>query len=121
MINEAIAYKKDIIPRARGESEKIIQGAEAYKKEVVARSEGDADRFNSILKSYKNNEDVTKNRIYLETLEDILQNANKVIIDTKQGSGVVPYLPLPEIEKRKKKQRKEETKPKEPENNQNVE
>ena len=121
VINEAIAYKNDIIPRARGESEKIIQGAEAYKKEVVARSEGDADRFNSILKSYKNNEDVTKNRIYLETLEDILQNANKVIIDTKQGSGVVPYLPLPEIEKRKKKQRKEETKPKEPENKQNVE
>ena len=103
VINEAIAYKNDIIPRARGESEKIIQGAEAYKREVVARSEGDAQRFDSILKSYKNNEDVTKNRIYLETLEEILQNANKVIIDTKQGSGVLPYLPLPEIQKRNKK------------------
>jgi len=103
VINEAIAYKNDIIPRARGESEKIIQGAEAYKREVVARSEGDAQRFDSILKSYKNNEDVTKNRIYLETLEGILQNANKVIIDTKQGSGVLPYLPLPEIQKKNKK------------------
>ena len=103
VINEAIAYKNDIIPRARGESEKIIQGAEAYKREVVARSEGDAQRFDSILKSYKNNEDVTKNRIYLETLEEILQNANKVIIDTKQGSGVLPYLPLPEIQKKNKK------------------
>merc|ERR1711964_545296 len=67
-INESIAYKNDIIPRARGESEKIIQSGEAYKREVVARSEGDVNRFNSILKSYKNNEDVTKNRIYLETL-----------------------------------------------------
>ena len=103
MINESIAYRNDIIPRARGEAEKITQQAEAYKQEVVARSEGDAQRFNSILQSYKNNEDVTKNRIYLETLEEILQNANKVIIDTKQGSGVLPYLPLPEIKKRNKK------------------
>ena len=106
-INEAIAYKNDIIPKARGESAKIVQEAEAYKKEVVARSEGDANRFNSILKSYKTNEDVTKNRIYLETLEEILQNANKVIIDTKQGSGVLPYLPLPEIQKKKKKKKNE--------------
>ena len=103
VINEAIAYKNDIIPRARGESEQIIQKAEAYKREVVARSEGDAQRFESVLKSYKNNEDVTKNRIYLETLEGILQNATKVIIDTKQGSGVLPYLPLPEIRKKNKK------------------
>ena len=109
-INEAIAYRNDIIPKARGEAAKIVQESEAYKKEVVARSEGDANRFNSILKSYKKNEDVTKNRIYLETLEEVLQNANKVIIDTKQGSGVIPYLPLPEIKKRKKKQEKEENK-----------
>ena len=92
-INEAIAYRNDIIPKARGEAAKIVQESEAYKKEVVARSEGDANRFDSILKSYKKNEDVTKNRIYLETLEEVLQNANKVIIDTKQGSGVLPYLP----------------------------
>ena len=107
-INEAIAYRNDIIPKARGEAAKIVQESEAYKKEVVARSEGDANRFNSILKSYKNNENVTKNRIYLETLEEILQNANKVIIDTKQGSGVLPYLPLPEIKKRKRNEEKEE-------------
>ena len=90
-INEAIAYRNDIIPKARGEAAKIVQESEAYKREVVARSQGDANRFNSILKSYKTNEDVTKNRIYLETLEEVLQNANKVIIDTKQGSGVLPY------------------------------
>jgi len=103
VINEGIAYKNDIIPRSRGEAEQIIQKAEAYKREVVARSEGDAQRFESVLKSYKNNEDVTKKRIYLETLEGIFQNATKVIIDTKQGSGVLPYLPLPEIRKRNKK------------------
>jgi len=107
-INEAIAYRNDIIPKARGEAAKIVQESEAYKKEVVARSEGDANRFNSILKSYKTNEDVTKSRIYLETLEEILQNANKVIIDTKQGSGVLPYLPLPEIKKRKRNQEEKE-------------
>ena len=109
-INEAIAYRNDIIPKARGEAAKIVQESEAYKKEVVARSEGDANRFNSILKSYKKNEDVTKNRIYLETLEEVLQNASKVIIDTKQGSGVLPYLPLPEIKKRTRNQEKEENK-----------
>ena len=103
VINEGIAYKNDIIPRSRGEAEQIIQKAEAYKREVVARSEGDAQRFESVLKSYKNNEDVTKKRIYLETLEGIFQNATKVIIDTKQGSGVLPYLPLPEIRKKNKK------------------
>ena len=109
-INEAIAYRNDIIPKARGNAAKIVQESEAYKKEVIARSEGDANRFNSILKSYKTNEDVTKSRIYLETLEEVFQNANKIIIDTKQGSGVIPYLPLPEIKKIKKKQEKEENK-----------
>ena len=105
VINESIAYKNDLIPRARGEAEQILQEAEAYKREVVARSEGDSDRFNSVLKAYKNNEDVTRNRIYLETLEKIFQNATKVIIDTKQGSGVLPYLPLPEIQKRNKRKK----------------
>ena len=109
-INEAIAYRNDRIPKARGNAAKIVQESEAYRKEVIARSEGDANRFNSILKSYKTNEDVTKNRIYLETLEEVFQNANKIIIDTKQASGVIPYLPLPEIKKRKKKQEKEENK-----------
>jgi membrane protease subunit HflK len=119
-INEAIAYRNDIIPKARGEAAKIVQESEAYRKEVVARSQGDANRFNSILKSYKNNEDVTKNRIYLETLEEVFQNANKVIIDTKQGSGVLPYLPLPEIKKRKRKQEKEENKEPNVTNEENV-
>ncbi len=99
--NEAEAYRNDIIPRARGEAEQIIQEAEAYKQEVVARSTGDAERFDDIYESYRSAKDVTLRRIYLETMEEVLGNANKLIIDQKaSGSGVLPYLPLPELQKR---------------------
>jgi membrane protease subunit HflK len=99
--NEAEAYRNDIIPRARGEAEQLIQEAEAYKQEVVARAQGDAERFNNVYKSYSGAKDVTVRRIYLETMEEVLGNANKVLIDSGTGgSGVVPYLPLPELQKR---------------------
>jgi membrane protease subunit HflK len=99
--NEAEAYRNDIIPRARGEAEQIIQEAEAYKQEVVSRSSGDAARFNDVYESYRVAKDVTVRRIYLETMEEVLGNANKVIIDqSASGSGVLPYLPLPELQKR---------------------
>ena len=99
--NEAEAYRNDIIPRARGEAEQLIQEAEAFKQEVVARAQGDAERFNNVYKSYSVAKDVTVRRIYLETMEEVLGNANKVLIDRGVGgSGVVPYLPLPELQKR---------------------
>ncbi|MDE0807994.1 MAG: FtsH protease activity modulator HflK [Alphaproteobacteria bacterium] len=99
--NEAEAYRNDIVPRARGESQQLLQGADAYRQEVVNRAQGDANRFNSVYEAYKRSKDVTKMRIYLETLEEVFQNVNKVIIDGDAGgSGVVPYLPLPEIQKR---------------------
>jgi len=99
--NEAEAYRNDIIPRARGEAEQIIQEAEAYKQEVVSRSSGDAARFNDVYNSYRVAKDVTVRRIYLETMEEVLGNANKIIIDqSASGSGVLPYLPLPELQKR---------------------
>jgi membrane protease subunit HflK len=99
--NEAEAYRNDIIPRARGEAEQIIQEAEAYKQEVVARASGDAERFNNVYQSYSSAKDVTVRRIYLETMEEVLGRANKVIVDSAtSGSGVVPYLPLPELQKR---------------------
>ncbi|HAE74994.1 MAG TPA: FtsH protease activity modulator HflK [Alphaproteobacteria bacterium] len=98
--NQAEAYRNALIPKARGEAEKIIQEAEGYKREVVARSTGDAERFLSVYNSYKLAKDVTVKRIYLETLEEVLKNANKIIIDESAGTGVVPYLPLPEIQKR---------------------
>ena len=100
---QAEAYRNALIPKARGEAEKIIQEAEGYKREVVARSQGDAERFVSVYNSYKLAKDVTVKRIYLETLEEVLKNSNKIIIDESAGTGVVPYLPLPEIDKRRDK------------------
>ncbi len=97
--NEAEAYSNDVIPRARGEAAKILQAAEAYKKEVVAKAEGEASRFISIYNEYKNAKQVTQERMYLETMEKVLADIDKVIIDKESGSGVVPYLPLPELKK----------------------
>ena len=101
--NEAEAFRNDIVPRARGEAQQLLQGAEAYRQEVVNRAQGDANRFNSVYQAYRQSKDVTTTRIYLETLESIFSNVNKVIIDSevgKAGGGVVPYLPLPEIKKK---------------------
>ena len=101
--NEAEAFRNDIVPRARGEAQQLLQGAEAYRQEVVNRAQGDANRFNSVYQAYRQSKDVTTTRIYLETLEGIFSNVNKVIIDSevgKAGGGVVPYLPLPEIKKK---------------------
>ena len=98
--NEAEGYANDVIPRARGEAEKILQEAEAYKKQVVAAAEGEASRFLAIYNEYKNAKEVTQERMYLETMEKVLADIDKVIIDKQTGSGVVPYLPLPELKKR---------------------
>ncbi len=99
--NEAEAYANDVIPRARGEAAKILQAAEAYKKEVVARAEGEASRFVAIYNEYAKAKEVTQERMYLETMEKVLADIDKVIIDKNSGSGVVPYLPLPELTKKK--------------------
>jgi len=98
--NEAEAYQNDVIPRARGEAAKILQEAEAYKKQVVAAAEGEASRFLAIYNEYAKAKRVTQERMYLETMEKVLADIDKVIIDRKAG-GVVPYLPLPELSKKK--------------------
>ncbi|MGC2202789.1 MAG: FtsH protease activity modulator HflK, partial [Stellaceae bacterium] len=97
--NEAEAYRNDIIPRARGDAVRIKQEAAAYQQEIVARSQGDADRFTSVYNAFKVAQDVTLQRLYLETMEEILKNSNKVIIDksAQGGNGVLPYLPLPAL------------------------
>ncbi len=95
--NEAQAYANDVIPRARGEAQKILQAAEAYKKEVVAKAEGEASRFLAIYNEYAKAKEVTKKRMHLETMERVLADINKIIIDKNAGSGVVPYLPLQEL------------------------
>lgn len=101
--NEAETYRNDIIPRARGEAARILQEAEAYQQQVVARAEGEAGRFVSVVEKYKLAKDVTRRRLYLETMEDTLKGMNKIIIDRKAAGGMVPYLPLNELKPQKEK------------------
>ncbi len=96
--NEAEAYSNDVIPRARGEAAKILQAAEAYKKQVVAKAEGEASRFLAIYNEYAKAKQVTQERMFLETMEKVLADINKIIIDKNSGSRVVPYLPLKELQ-----------------------
>jgi modulator of FtsH protease HflK len=97
--NEAESYRNDIVPRARGDAARIQQEAEAYLAEIVARSTGDANRFDAVYQAYKVAQDVTLQRLYIETMEEILKNSNKIIIDkaAEGQSGVLPYLPLPNL------------------------
>ena len=98
LVNEAEAYRNDVVPRAHGDAARIDQEAQAYKAQVVLLAQGDAARFQSILQSYNAAKDVTARRLYIETMESILKNTNKVLIDRGvSGSGVLPYLPLPSL------------------------
>lgn len=103
IVNEARAYNNNIVPRARGEAQKMIEDASAYREQMINEAEGEAQRFLSVYNAYKGNKAVTKRRIYLERMQDVLNGSEMVIIDQGSGSGkggVVPYLPLPEIKKR---------------------
>jgi membrane protease subunit HflK len=103
--NEAEAYRNDVVPRARGEAARLVFEAEAYAAEVVSRSEGDASRFDQVYQAYLQDQDVTIERIYIETLEEIMLSVDKIIIDQgAAGSGVVPYLALPQIDRQQQSQ-----------------
>jgi len=95
--NEAEAYANDILPRARGDADRIKQEADAYKQQVVNLAEGEAKSFQAVYESYQKSKDVTAWRLYLESMDEVLKKASKVIIDSsgKGVSGVVPYMPLP--------------------------
>jgi modulator of FtsH protease HflK len=95
-INEAQAYRNDIVPRAHGDAARVVQEAEAYRAQVVQQAQGDANRFLSVYQAYSAAQDVTARRLYIETVEAILKSTNKVILDKSASSaGVLPYLPLP--------------------------
>jgi membrane protease subunit HflK len=101
-VNEATAYRNDIVPRAKGEAERIIQDANAYKERLTAEAEGEAKRFVSVLDAYRTGPDLTTRRLYLERMQDILSNTHNVIIDQGEGGQkVVPYLALPELQRRR--------------------
>ncbi len=102
-IEEAAKYANRKLGQARGEAAQIREQAQAYKGRVVAVATGESKRFLSVLEEYKKAKDVTRQRLFLETMEQILANSTKIIIEQKAGSGVVPYLPLPEVAKRKRK------------------
>ena len=95
--NVAQAYANKVVPEAQGKAAAIIQEAEGYREQTVAEAKGQASRFDQVYAQYKKAPDVTRERIYLETMEKVLGAANKVIVDNPHGQGVVPYLPLPEL------------------------
>ncbi len=98
--NEALSYANDIVPRARGQAQQIRLESEGYKQRVIAEAEGEAARFVSIYNEYAKAPYVTRQRIYLETLQEVFSGKQKIIIDGGTGgSGVVPYLPLNELQK----------------------
>jgi membrane protease subunit HflK len=98
--NEADAYANRVVPEARGEAQRILQGAQAYKEQTVAESIGRTDRFLKIYDEYAKAPDVTRRRMFLETMERVMQGTEKVIIDDKLGgTGVVPFLSLNEVNK----------------------
>jgi membrane protease subunit HflK len=94
-INEAEGYRNDIIPKARGEAARIIKEAEGYKIERIRKAEGDVAKFNQILAEYQKGKEVTKYRLYIETMEKILPNMNKFIIEETENN-VLKLLPLNE-------------------------
>ena len=101
--NEGQAYANDVIPCARGDAARVIQEAEGYKAKVVATAEGDAQRFKQVLAQYAKAPEVTRERMYLQTMQDVYTNSTKVLIDT-HGSGNLLYLPLDKLIEQSKAQ-----------------
>ena len=90
-INQAQAYNNDVLPKARGEAAKLLQEAEGYKQEIISNAEGDTQRYTAVYMQYKASKQVTKDRLYLETIEEILKGANKVIVGAE---GMLPHMAI---------------------------
>ena len=94
LVKEADGYREDLLPKARGRAASIIRGAEAYKAERVKHAQGDAEKFLAVLKEYEKAKDVTRKRLYLETMEQILPGIRKFVIDPETGGNLLQFLPL---------------------------
>lgn len=94
--NEAQAYANDVVPRAVGSASRLKEEADAYKARIVAQAQGDAQRFKSVLAEYQKSPQVTRDRMYLDAMQQVYSNATKVLIDSRQGSNLL-YLPLDKI------------------------
>ncbi len=91
--NQAQSYANDVVPRARGEAARLVEDAKGYKARVIAEAEGESQRFLALLREYEKAPGVTRERLYLETMQEVLSNTGKVLLDVKQGSNLT-YLPL---------------------------
>ncbi len=100
--NEAETYASRVVPEARGQAAQIVQQAEAYRERAFADATGQASRFNQVYDEYRKAPDVTRQRLFLETMERVFGGTDKVLIDpsAQGGSGVVPFLPLNELQRR---------------------
>lgn len=96
IINQANAYKADIVPKARGEANAMLERAEAYRQRVIAQAEGETDRFLNVLDEYKKAPEVTRERLYLETVEQVMANSSKVLVDIQGGNNIM-FLPLDKL------------------------
>jgi membrane protease subunit HflK len=94
--NEGEAYANDVVPRARGTAARLIQEAEGYKQSVIANAEGDASRFRQILVEYEKAPAVTRERMYLDMMQQVMGNISKVMVDQKNGNSLL-YLPLDKL------------------------
>ena len=94
--NQAETYANGIVPEARGEAQKQIQGAQAYRDQVIAEAQGDANRFTKLLTEYQKSPTVTRNRLYLDAVQNVMANSTKVMIDVEGGNNIL-YLPLDKI------------------------
>ena len=99
LVNEAEAYSNDILPKARGKAARMGQEAAAYRDEIIAKANGETERFLKVLKEYKRAPIVTRERLYLESMESVLGNSNKVMVDVKKGNNLM-YLPLDRLQSR---------------------
>jgi membrane protease subunit HflK len=97
--NEAFSYANRVVPEARGEAERILQAAEGFKQQTVAEASGQAARFLKVYEEYKKAPEVTRQRLFLETMERVLAGTDKIILDSRGGQGVVPFLPLDQMQR----------------------
>lgn len=95
--NEAFSYSNKVVPEARGDAERILQAAEGFKQGTVAEAQGQTARYLQVYEQYKKAPDVTRKRIFIETMERVFSGTDKIILDQKSGQGVVPYLPLDKL------------------------
>ena len=96
IINQANAFKADIVPKARGEANAMLERAEAYRQRVIAQAEGETDRFLKVLSEYQKAPDVTRERLYIETIEQVMANSSKVLVDLQGGNNIM-FLPLDKL------------------------